>query len=46
MEGATLSGRQASSYICEAGEELMMLREKIDAFDSETAKLSDELSLV
>lgn len=40
MEGATLSGRQASAYICDAGEELMMLREKIAAIDSETAKLS------
>lgn len=46
MEGATLSGRQASAYICDSGEELMMLREKIAGIDSETAKLSDELSLV
>ncbi|KAL4198460.1 hypothetical protein AMTRI_Chr03g140320 [Amborella trichopoda] len=29
MEGATLSGRQAASYICSAGEELASLRKKI-----------------
>ncbi|KAA0062585.1 zeta-carotene desaturase [Cucumis melo var. makuwa] len=46
MEGATLSGRQASAYICDSGEELMMLREKIGDIESETAKSSDELSLV
>ncbi|TYJ95511.1 zeta-carotene desaturase [Cucumis melo var. makuwa] len=44
MEGATLSGRQASAYICDSGEELMMLREKIGDIESETAKSSDELN--
>lgn len=38
MEGATLSGRQASSYICDAGEELAELNKKLSP--------SDELSLV
>ncbi|VVA96500.1 unnamed protein product [Arabis nemorensis] len=43
MEGATLSGRQASSYICDAGEELAELNKKLS---SSTAAVSDELSLV
>lgn len=34
MEGATLSGRQASAYICDAGEELFTLREKLPAIES------------
>lgn len=29
MEGATLSGRQASAYICDAGEELVTLRKQL-----------------
>lgn len=29
MEGATLSGRQAAAYICNAGEELTALRKKL-----------------
>lgn len=41
MEGATLSGRQASSYICEAGEELAELNKKLSS-----STVSDELSLV
>ncbi|GER34587.1 zeta-carotene desaturase, partial [Striga asiatica] len=31
MEGATLSGRQASAYICSAGQELVTLRESLAA---------------
>ncbi|KAH7543215.1 hypothetical protein FEM48_Zijuj02G0160700 [Ziziphus jujuba var. spinosa] len=53
MEGATLSGRQASAYICDAGEELMALRKKIAAaIDSEEQDVkasntsTDQLSLV
>uniref|UniRef100_A0A6N2KWB7 Zeta-carotene desaturase n=1 Tax=Salix viminalis TaxID=40686 RepID=A0A6N2KWB7_SALVM len=50
MEGATLSGRQASAYICDAGEELVALRKKVAAVESqESAKsntVTDELSLV
>ncbi|XP_057539146.1 zeta-carotene desaturase, chloroplastic/chromoplastic-like [Amaranthus tricolor] len=34
MEGATLSGRQASAYICDAGEELFALREVLPAIES------------
>lgn len=50
MEGATLSGRQASAYICDAGEELVGIRKKL-AIDSheqleEAANTTDELSLV
>ncbi|KAH0850154.1 hypothetical protein HID58_095737 [Brassica napus] len=41
MEGATLSGRQASSYICDAGEELAELNKKLSS-----STVSDELSLV
>lgn len=37
MEGATLSGRQAAAYICNAGEELASLRKTI---------VANELSLV
>ncbi|KAM3378314.1 zeta-carotene desaturase, chloroplastic/chromoplastic [Capsicum galapagoense] len=50
MEGATLSGRQASAYICDAGEQLLALRKKIAAAElneiSKGVSLSDELSLV
>lgn len=49
MEGATLSGRQASAYICDAGEELLALRKKlsIELQDLlQTANATDELSLV
>ncbi|KAI5326594.1 hypothetical protein L3X38_035668 [Prunus dulcis] len=50
MEGATLSGRQASAYICDAGEELVGLRKKLAAQDSgeyaKAANTTDELSLV
>ena len=30
MEGATLSGRQAAAYICDAGDELAALRQKLE----------------
>ncbi|CAL1382104.1 unnamed protein product [Linum trigynum] len=51
MEGATLSGRQASAYICQAGEELVALKKKMAAVDesqesSRSASVTDELSLV
>ncbi|CAI0384167.1 unnamed protein product [Linum tenue] len=51
MEGATLSGRQASAFICQAGEELVALKKKIAAIDesqgsSNSASVPDELSLV
>ncbi|KAL5768282.1 hypothetical protein ACOSP7_014839 [Xanthoceras sorbifolium] len=50
MEGATLSGRQASAYICGAGEELVEFRNKLDAINSheqtKTATTTDELTLV
>lgn len=49
MEGATLSGRQASAYIRDAGEELLALRKKIATeFQDllQTANTNDELSLV
>ncbi|XP_077213567.1 zeta-carotene desaturase, chloroplastic/chromoplastic-like isoform X2 [Tasmannia lanceolata] len=50
MEGATLSGRQAAAYICDAGEEVVALRKKIAANEaqrvSEGVKTSDELSFV
>ncbi|XP_057963498.1 zeta-carotene desaturase, chloroplastic/chromoplastic isoform X2 [Malania oleifera] len=50
MEGATLSGRQASAYICGAGEELVALR-KMLALDNlqvpnEAGNITDEMSLV
>ncbi|KAF4374398.1 hypothetical protein G4B88_026285 [Cannabis sativa] len=49
MEGATLSGRQASAYICNAGEELVALRKKLSIdFDDlleEASNTTDELSL-
>lgn len=49
MEGATLSGRQASAYICDAGEELVTLRKKLAIDFNEplgAANTTDELSLV
>ncbi len=50
MEGATLSGRQASAYICDAGEDLVALRKKLAGTESpenrESAPITDELSLV
>ncbi|KAK7344190.1 hypothetical protein VNO77_13532 [Canavalia gladiata] len=49
MEGATLSGRQASAYICDAGEALVALRKELDAEfkdDFKIANIKDELSLV
>ena len=50
MEGATLSGRQASAFICDAGEELVALRKKLAAIESQentqAANITDELSLV
>ncbi|KAK3007777.1 hypothetical protein RJ639_014154, partial [Escallonia herrerae] len=50
MEGATLSGRQASAFVCEAGEDLAALRKMIAATESqelaEAAYISDKLSLV
>ncbi|KAK2978444.1 hypothetical protein RJ640_023603 [Escallonia rubra] len=50
MEGATLSGRQASAFVCEAGEDLSALRKMIAATESqelaEAAYISDKLSLV
>ncbi|XP_051145004.1 zeta-carotene desaturase, chloroplastic/chromoplastic-like [Andrographis paniculata] len=47
MEGATLSGRQASAYICDAGEALVTLRQKIAAaVELQEAGSVDELSLV
>lgn len=52
MEGATLSGRQAAAYICNAGEELVALRKQIAALHPEQKQItkgsntSDELSLV
>lgn len=45
MEGATLSGRQAAAYICDAGEELFTLREKLPAAGSTLAS-SSQLSFV
>lgn len=44
MEGATLSGRQASAYICNVGEELVTLRKKLEAAEAEPSITSDELS--
>lgn len=52
MEGATLSGRQASAYICDAGEELVMLRKQLVAMAESSnafkasSPLSDEPSLL
>ncbi|KAI3448666.1 hypothetical protein Pfo_005331 [Paulownia fortunei] len=46
MEGATLSGRQASAYICGAGEELVALRKALAATELKKAATLDELTLV
>ncbi|KAJ6974625.1 hypothetical protein NC653_030676 [Populus alba x Populus x berolinensis] len=50
MEGTTLSGRQASAYVCGAGEELVALRKTLAAVESQdgtkSQNLIDELSLV
>lgn len=50
MEGATLSGRQASAFICDAGEELAALRKVLAAIESReevgAAYSTDELTLV
>ena len=50
MEGATLSGRQASAYVCGAGEELVALRKTLAAVESQdgtkSQNLIDELSPV
>lgn len=50
MEGATLSGRQASAFICDAGEELVELRKALVAIgglkEEEEAATSDELTFV
>jgi len=49
MEGATLSGRQASAYICDAGEGLVALRKELDAEFKDDLKFTntkDKLSLV
>ncbi|XP_022746823.1 zeta-carotene desaturase, chloroplastic/chromoplastic-like [Durio zibethinus] len=49
-EGATLSGRQASAYIGDAGEDLVALRKKLAAIgyqeQMETSSAPDESSLV
>ncbi|KAJ6762904.1 PROTOPORPHYRINOGEN OXIDASE [Salix purpurea] len=49
MEGATLSGRQASAYVCGAGEELVALRKTLAAVESQEStksqNVADELSL-
>ena len=37
MEGATLSGRRTSAYICGAGEELLAIRKKLVVDDGEKA---------
>nr|UOL49155.1 zeta-carotene desaturase [Chelidonium majus] len=50
MEGATLSGRQASAYVCESGEELAALRKMLSAIEAQEVTKSeniiDELSVV
>lgn len=46
MEGATLSGRQASAFICDAGEELAALRKQLAAIQSIDSIGVDEMSLV
>ncbi|OIW07145.1 hypothetical protein TanjilG_10118 [Lupinus angustifolius] len=49
MEGATLSGRQASAYICDAGEELVALRKALGVEFNDDLKIEntkDELSRV
>ncbi|XP_047341041.1 zeta-carotene desaturase, chloroplastic/chromoplastic [Impatiens glandulifera] len=50
MEGATLSGRQASAYICDSGEGLLALRKKLAIDEAKqqngTTNVADELTLV
>lgn len=50
MEGATLSGRQASAFICDAGEELAALRKVLAAIESReevgAAYSTEKLTLV
>ncbi|GAB2277570.1 hypothetical protein Dimus_012279 [Dionaea muscipula] len=49
MEGATLSGRQASAYICDAGEELATIGMKLamlDRREQESKRTPSELSVV
>lgn len=50
MEGATLSGRQASAFICDAGEELAALRKVLAAIESReevgVAYSTEKLTLV
>nr|GEZ51550.1 zeta-carotene desaturase [Tanacetum cinerariifolium] len=46
MEGATLSGRQASAFICDAGEELAALRKQLATVESVGTIGVDELTLV
>ncbi|XP_074320838.1 zeta-carotene desaturase, chloroplastic/chromoplastic [Silene latifolia] len=45
MEGATLSGRQASAYICDAGEQLIALREQLPAIESLESPLTSSSQL-
>ncbi|KVI08590.1 zeta-carotene desaturase, chloroplastic/chromoplastic isoform X1 [Cynara cardunculus var. scolymus] len=44
MEGATLSGRQASAFVCDAGEELAGLRKQIASIQS--IGVDEQLTLV
>lgn len=47
MEGATLSGRQAASYICSSGDELAALRKFITVKEAEKdVATADEPRLV
>lgn len=50
MEGATLSGRQAASYICEGGNRLGELKTRIQELDiadqEKVLTKAEELSLV
>lgn len=46
MEGATLSGRQASAFICDAGEELAALSKQLATVESVGTIGIDELTLV
>ncbi|XP_049933058.1 zeta-carotene desaturase, chloroplastic/chromoplastic isoform X2 [Nymphaea colorata] len=50
MEGATLSGRQAAAYICNSGEELAAIRQKLAAYEAPSIPKStntvDELTMV
>ncbi|KAG9456419.1 hypothetical protein H6P81_000927 [Aristolochia fimbriata] len=50
MEGATLSGRQAAAYVCDAGEEVAALRKMLADREAQGVvndpSVADELSLV